>query len=111
MGTITRTTANNLTTGLGLNEGDFKLISNTTISSDVSDVSIEPSNFTDFKVYCIIINRLQFGSDNIASLKVILGNLLNKSFLFVNSLKVLTNNFSTTSKTSSCSTNDISKSN
>ena len=64
MGTITRTTANNLTTGLGLNEGDFKLISNTTISSDVSDVSIEPSNFTDFKVYCIIINRLQFGSDN-----------------------------------------------
>ena len=39
-------------------------ISNTTISSDVSDVSLEPANFTDYKVYCIIINRLQFGSDN-----------------------------------------------
>ena len=62
MGTITRTLANNLTTGLG--NTNLVKISNTTIGSDVSDVSLEPSNFTDYKVYCIIINRLQFGSDN-----------------------------------------------
>ena len=41
----------------------------------------------------------------------ILGNLSNINFLFENFLKVLINNFSTTLKTSSCSTNDISKSN
>ena len=62
MGTITRTLANNLTTGLG--NTNLVKISNTTIGADVSDVSLEPSNFTDYKVYCIIINRLQFGSDN-----------------------------------------------
>ena len=44
-------------------------------------------------------------------LQEILGNLLNNNFLLENSLKVLINNFSTTSKTFSCSTNDISKSN
>jgi hypothetical protein len=43
---------------------DFKKLSTTTISSDVSDVTLEPANFSDYKVYCLIINRLQFGSDN-----------------------------------------------
>ena len=83
MGTITRGFANNILTsgnydasalsgtlpaisGANLTgvESNLVKISNTTISSDVSNVALEPSNFTDYKVYCIIINRLQFGSDN-----------------------------------------------
>ena len=48
---------------------------------------------------------------NNASEYEILGKLSDNIFLFENFLKVFTNNFSTTSNTSCCSTNDISKSN
>jgi hypothetical protein len=44
--------------------GSMVKIQTTTISSDVSNVTIEPTNFTDYKTYCLIISRLQFGSDN-----------------------------------------------
>jgi hypothetical protein len=40
-------------------------ISNTTISSDVGQVDIEPSNFTDYKVYILIGNRLQSSADSV----------------------------------------------
>ena len=43
---------------------DFVKISNTTISSDVANVTFEPSNFTDYKIYCIFINRVQVSNDN-----------------------------------------------
>lgn len=43
---------------------DFVKISNTTISSDVANVTFEPSNFTDYKIYCIFINRVQVANDN-----------------------------------------------
>jgi len=41
-------------------------ISTTNITSDVSQVDFEPTNFTDYNMYSIIINRLQVGTDNVA---------------------------------------------
>ena len=53
-----------MTSAPGLSTGSLVKISNTTISSDVSEVVLEPSNFTDYKVYCIICNRVQVANDN-----------------------------------------------
>ena len=86
MGAIKRAFANNITTsgnlaaldaanltgtlpaisGANLTgiSADFVKISNTTISSDVANVTFEPSNFTDYKIYCVFINRVQVSNDN-----------------------------------------------
>ena len=80
------------------------------------NISNETSSLEKISVISKIINGfLKSGLSvpyfNKLSAYLILGKFSNINFFFENSLKVLTNNFSTTLKTSSCSTNDISKSN
>src|SRR6056300_1122642 len=73
--------------------------------------SLEKISVISFIIKGFLKSGLSDPYFNIASLYVIRGNLSKSNFLFENSLKVLTINFSTTLKTSSCSTKDISKSN
>ena len=58
-------TSNYAFTGTITGASSLVKISNTTISSDVSEVDFEPSNFTDYKVYILIGNRLQASNDNV----------------------------------------------
>ena len=63
--TILDLTSNYAFTGTITGASSLVKISNTTISSDVGQVDFEPSNFTDYKVYILIGNRLQASDDNI----------------------------------------------
>lgn len=63
--TILDLTSNYAFTGTITGASSLVKISNTTISSDVGQVDFEPSNFTDYKVYILIGNRLQASSDGV----------------------------------------------
>ena len=56
-------TSNYAFTGTITGASSLVKILNTTISSDVSQVDFEPSNFTDYKVYILIGNRIQASDD------------------------------------------------
>lgn len=58
-------TSNYAFTGTITGASSLVKISNTTISSDVGQVDFEPSNFTDYKVYMLIGNRIQASNDNV----------------------------------------------